>query len=935
MFVIIPLGLSGNHSLPFFSLFSRHKAMRYCFLYILTLLLFISAFASAQNYTVSGVVKEQGTRTPVELAAVYINESAQGSITDEKGLFEIKNVAVGTYHIRISYLGYETMDTLVRVNKATRLNLFLSKTSLLLKEVNIMPREKTQSATTSSIKQAAIDHLQPSSLSDVLQVLPGGIMSDTKLNTANLVSIRQAGSDVNTALGTAVVVDGVPMSNNYNMQSFYGSSSTTDVSNDKNPVNSGVDLRQLSTDHMDEVEVIRGIPSVKYGDLTSGAIIVKSKKGASPLNIRVKSDPLNKLVYIGKGFALAHDGGTLNLGVDYAKYVADQRSPFDRYQRITSNVSYEKLFHKIFRSTTSASFTATLDKQTVDPDIMNKDESYKSDYKSFKLSNAGTWNLNKGMFYKLEYTISANYARDLLDRSKTITLNSPMGLSLSNTAGEATGTYLPSEYLSSYKVDGKPFNLFSQVIAYLHPHIGNTSNNILLGGEFRLDKNFGDGSIYDLTRPPFPTLSSSSRPRAPKDIPSMQKLTFFAEDNFNMNLGQGKLSFTAGVRTTRLGNLATESVMNNKFYAEPRLNVNYQLPSFQFFGAPLEIGIKGGIGDQLKFPTALQLYPEKSYYDIAELNYYSTANENNRLVYLLTTIKDRTNYQLTPARNRKYEVGIDLNYRGVSLSVTAFREKEKNGFEDQSLYFPQKYKQYDASSYTGTTKPTVNDFSYKPDSMFLSYNYTTNSAVIIKEGIEYQLSIKKLPIINTEIVLNGAWFRTRYDISQPRYKYPTIVTLGSYYPYVAVFNAGSDSKTQEQFNTTLFLNTHFSKQRLMFSTSIQSVWYTSYQMLAYSGIPDSYIDLNGTVHPFTDVQKQSAAFKSLIETFSAAYFNPERSPIALEVNLKVTKEIGDHLKLSFFVNRLLDYNPRYTTRFGVSTQKWVKPFMGAEIQLKL
>ncbi len=909
--------------------------MKYLQPYIIAfVLLMTSALTFAQNHRVSGVVKDRNTFLPTELATIYIPELAQGTFTDAQGGFEIKNVPSGSYHLRVSYLGYEAVDTLIRVDRSLKTVIFITKTSLQLKEVNVMAREKKQSSTTSTIRLAAIEHLQPSSMADVLQLLPGGLLSDSKLNVANQVSMRQAGSDANTALGTAIVVDGVPLSNDYNMQSFYGTSSS-ETGSSKSTVNGGVDLRQLSTDHVDEVEIIRGIPSVKYGDLTSGAIIVKSKKGETPLTVRVKADPLNKLVYVGKGYRLPNDGGTLNFGIDYTNYVADQRSPFDKYQRITSNLNYEKLFNRVFMSTTQLAFTGTIDKQTTDPDIMNKEDSYKSDYKSFRFSNAGVWNINKGMVYKLEYTLSANYAQDVLKRTKTVTLNSPMGMTLSNTEGESVGFYLPSEYLSTYKVDGKPFNFYSQLTTYLHPRLGNTFNNVLLGAEFRLDKNFGDGSLYDLTRPPYPTQSSSSRPRAPKDIPSLQKLTVFAEDNFSANIGTGKLGITAGVRATTLENLSAQYAMYHKLYVEPRLNLNYQLAAFQFLEHPLEIGLKAGVGDQLKFPTASQLYPEKAYYDISELNYYSTSNENNRLVYFQTTIKDRTNYQLTPARNRKFEAGFDFNYKGMSLTVTAFREKETNGFEEQTLYFPQAYKLYDTNSYTGTAKPTVSDFSYSTKSMFLSYSTTTNAAIVVKKGIEYQFSTGKLKPINTEIVVNGAWFQTHYDISQARYEYPNLITNGDYYPYVAVFNAGNDSQVREQFNTTLFFNTHFPKQRLLFSTSVQSVWYTSYKMDSYSGIPDSYIDLNGVTHAFTDVEKQSTAFKSLIKNFSSVYFNTESTPVSLEVNLKVTKEIGNNLKLSFFINRILDYNPRYTTRFGASTQKWVTPFMGAEFQIKL
>jgi hypothetical protein len=106
-------------------------------------------------------------------------------------------------------------------------------------------------------------------------------------------------------------------------------------------------------------------------------------------------------------------------------------------------------------------------------------------------------------------------------------------------------------------------------------------------------------------------------------------------------------------------------------------------------------------------------------------------------------------------------------------------------------------------------------------------------------------------------------------------------------------------------------------------------------MIEYSGIPDYYIDLTGTTLPFTAVEQENPSFKSLIELFSSVYFNPEKTPVSLEVNLKATKEIGKNIKLSFFVNRLFDYNPRYTSRFGVEVQKWVTPFMGAEILFKL
>jgi hypothetical protein len=909
----------------------EYISMKQYFIAIVLLIILPVGKIEAQRFSLNGNIYDNKTHQPIDIASVYISETYQGTNTDKDGYFEIKNLTPASYHLHIAYLGYEAADTLVKLTQNLQLVIFLEKSSLQLKEINVMAREKKQSSTTSVISLTAIEHLQPSSISDVLQLLPGGLLADPKLNETNSASARQAGSDGNTALGTAVVQDGVPVSNDYNMQSFYGSSSS-ETGENKSSVNKGVDLRQISTDHIGEVEVIRGIPSVKYGDLTSGAIIIKSKKGETPFTIRVKSDPLDKLFYVGKGFKLPGNLGTLNVGVDFTRYVADQRSPFDKYQRITSNLNHEIRIKKSVLISTQLAFIGTLDKQISDPDIMNEEDSYKSDYKSFKFSNTGTWYVDKNVLQKLEYTFSVNYAHDVLRRTKTVTLNSPMGISLSNTEGENEGFYLPSEYLATYKIDGKPFNLYADLSAHFNLSSGTIRNNVLAGSEFRVDKNSGEGSIYDLTRPPYPSSSSSTRPRAPKDIPSMEKFTGYAEDRISAFLGKSKLAVTAGIRASLPGNLVSDYVMHNKIYVEPRANFNLLLPETGTLN--LKIELKGGIGDQLKFPTAMQLYPDKAYYDISELNFYST-NADNRLVYLLTIIKDRVNYNIEPARNRKYEAGFSIDYKLFSFDITLFEENEKNGFEEQSLYFPQVYKLYNTDSYSGSGTPEISDFTYGLKSMFLAYSYTTNASVINKKGIEYQISTKKIKHLNTEIIINGAWFHTTYDISQPRYKYPNIVTNGDYYPYVGVFNAGNDSKVKEQFNTTLFLNTHIPKLRLMFSTTIESVWYTSYQMIKYSGIPDYYIDLNGEMHPFTETEKESSSFKSLIETFSDAYFDVEKTPVSLSVNLKVTKEIGEHLKLSYFVNRILDYNPKYTTRFGVSAQKWVTPFMGAEMLIKI
>ncbi|HCY73485.1 MAG TPA: TonB-dependent receptor, partial [Rikenellaceae bacterium] len=100
-----------------------------------------------------------------------------------------------------------------------------------------------------------------------------------------------------SALGTKFVIDGHPINNDANLQSTpayssYGSSY----------VNFGTDMREISTEDIENVEIVRGIASVKYGDLTSGLVNIIRKKGGNDIHARFKSDMKSKLFYIGKGF---------------------------------------------------------------------------------------------------------------------------------------------------------------------------------------------------------------------------------------------------------------------------------------------------------------------------------------------------------------------------------------------------------------------------------------------------------------------------------------------------------------------------------------------------------------------------------------------------------------------------------------------------------
>lgn len=214
-----------------------------------------------------------------------------------------------------------------------------STRSYNVEEVVVTARENQGITTSSIIDRRAIEHLQPSSFTDLLSLLPGGQTQLPTLTSANSIRLRQAGTgsanyDI-SALGTLFVVDGTPINSNANMQQVKQASSATggDLDAGRNHTTLGVDMRTIPTDNIESVEIIRGIAPVEYGDLTSGLVLIKRKLKATPFEARFKADSYSKLLYAGKGFKV--NNLTANIGIDYLDAKADPRDPLTAYKRLT------------------------------------------------------------------------------------------------------------------------------------------------------------------------------------------------------------------------------------------------------------------------------------------------------------------------------------------------------------------------------------------------------------------------------------------------------------------------------------------------------------------------------------------------------------------------------------------------------------------------
>ena len=254
-------------------------------------------------------------------------------------------------------LGFEDFTEMFRFRSDSTFTVRIQESTLALEEVVVTAKPSAAgSSTSSNIGRMAIDHLQATSLKDVMQLIPGQLMSSSDMTSEAKITIRSASDNsANNAFGTSIMVDGVPVSDNTSLGTNAGT---------------GVDLRQISADNIESVEVIRGIPSAEYGDLTSGAVVVNTKAGYTPFEVRTKLNPTTLNTSFGKGWKFSKDAGSLNVNADYARASGDPRTKNRSFDRISGGVTYSNTVGRIWSSTTKVNFSSIIDLRTADPDLL-------------------------------------------------------------------------------------------------------------------------------------------------------------------------------------------------------------------------------------------------------------------------------------------------------------------------------------------------------------------------------------------------------------------------------------------------------------------------------------------------------------------------------------------------------------------------------------
>ena len=879
-----------------------------------------------------GKVMEKETGKPVIAATIQLVEYGLYTLTNGEGEFIFNDVPSGKVSLNIqhvSMLNYNN-NYEVQSGKITYVNIALVENAFSLREVQVVAKEgKSGQATSSLISKTAIEHIQATSLGDVLQLLPGAVVSNPDFAGPNKVSLRQVGADNLGSMGTSIIVNGAPISNNANLQVSNVSTGGANAAF-STTAGAGMDLRQFSADNIEAVEVIRGIPSVEYGDLTSGAILVKTKAGKEPLNIKARINPKLTQFWAGKGFDLGQNNGSIFMDVDYTSAVDDQRYRFRGYDRLTGNILYSKKFLQNLYTTTGLGYSMNVDDEKTDPDDTRTMAKRKAQDYAYRFNTSGRLSLNRKFARNINYDVAVNYSVQKGFQQQLLSgYIYPLSTSMKDTMMQ--GEYVPSEYISQLRVEGKPLNIYAKLNNQFFIKTGQFNHNFLVGTDWKTDANFGEGKIYDLSRPPSMAGGNAARPISYKDIPALNQFALYAQDMITAQVFNRNLAVQAGVR---FDNVQPTGPFSSKVGTgfSPRINFSYE--AFRNFDIRLGYGITS------KAPSLLYLYPQASYYDLLNFNYYPT-NPAERLVMITTKVFDIENQDLKIMKNTKKEIGFDWNFmKGKRLTVTGFHERTKNGYNISTSFNTVKMvplPKYEVGSYNPGSQPTLNPIPIAIDTFIADYMGPNNNRLNINKGIEFDLDLGRFDAIRTSFVVSGAWINSQSILDD--YYILKRSIAGKDPTKVGVFDKGRGDEN-ERISSTIRVIHNIPEFRFVVTFSAQTIWQESNKRVGYDSIPVAYIS-RGTSDVVWLSEGQKAGIQSndqeLFMNLAQQTFITERWDPLWLFNLRLTKEISKNVGFSFYANNVFAHRPlvensRFKNQFELRNPVL---FFGTEINIKL
>ena len=919
------------------------------------LLFFITIFcqlltAQAQQITIAGRVADEETQKPIEFASILMKENGLWAITGADGTFRIKNIPAGKVVLTIQCLGYATRQIALDINKdIPRLRINLKQENLKLDEVTVTAKRKDNESTTSyTIDRAALDQQQLLNVSDIATLLPGGKTVNATLMSDNRMALRSGSQEKgNASFGTAIEVDGMRLDNNAAAGETAGASTRT-----------------ISSSNIESIEVVTGIPSVEYGDLSNGVVKVNTRKGKSPFIVEGKLNQHTQQIALNKGFDLGGHDGVLNVSFEHARSFSNAASPHTAYQRNILSLHYMNIF---MRETTpltlNVGLTGNIGGYNAESDPDNELDDYsKSRDNNLRAHFELNWLLNKKWITNLSlrgsFSTADRYSEDYTHTNSATTL--------ANLHATEEGYFMATDYDSNPDApiilgptgywhvkqyhDSKPVNTSLRLKTDWTRRFSKVMNRLMLGAEYKDSRNNGRGTYYEDLR-----YAPSWREYRYDNLPALNNIALYAEEKISIPTSKlSTLEITAGLRDDI-------TIINGSEYGtvsslSPRFNGRYTFWKNRRKRVVSDLVLHAGWGKSVKLPSFQVLYPSPSYYDIEVFRSPSTADNTTVSAWYTRPSKALYNPDLKWQYTNQTDIGIEMNIKGTRVSLSAFHHRTYNPYMATMEYTPFSYYYTPVSALEGLTIPTDGrTYAINPTTGTVTVRSADGSTAIVpnnerrfyqsntryvnaspldRYGLEWMIDFKQFKALNTSLRFDGNYYYYKSEdetLFASMHNSNTKMTgTGEPYQYIGWYRGTNGTSTAQTsiangaISKTLNLNTtittHIPKIRLIMALRIESTLYSYRKSLSnFEGdvYPEYYTtwDDPNTLIPFAEKflwAKDNDAtlyndLQNLVVHPNTAYvMNANRISAYYSANLSVTKEIGDHVSISFYANNFFN-----------------------------
>jgi len=857
--------------------------------FVLVAFLLLPIFSYSQNVSIAGKVVTV-TNEPIFYALVNIKGTSIFTNTNDAGDFKLV-VPSGRQIIWVSMLGYAPFEQDLMVDTLTsNLVITLKESSLKLDGVVVTAKasQSKEGTSTYTIGSDAIKQVQAISLTDIVSLLPGGKLVPQKLTTTSQIDLRSAESSSVNAFGTSIIVDGTPLSNDANLQAINPSSG---LGGGTNVANQGLDLREIPASNIESVEVVTGVASAKYGNITSGAIIVTRKAGYSPLNISFNSTPSSYQTSASRGFKLKKLG-YLNVDADYAYSIGRPTEKRDFYQRINVGTRWTTIVNTAlnWNNTVALSYGFSGDGRNTEADeVLMSNRDIRNH--RFTLSNNGRLNLLGNLNYTFSISGVSQYTK--LEQEET---DGPRPLVEPIETGTYFTTFSPLSYMQTTIMKGLPINLYSRIESEQSTSIAKHNLNFTTGMEYSFDKNFGEGRILGAASVGAAGLPGSRGARF-LDIPASKTFSAYHQFSITREFPNLMYQLRAGLRY--------DNMIERFNLLSPRLS-----GTISFYK---QLKLRGAWGLSYKAPSMITLYPGPIYFDLVNLSYYDP-EPSERLAVVTSYVLTPNNRNLKPSKGETREVSVEWGEKGFSIKVTGYQKTITNGITGTKKLIILKNQGYTVISEPVGAPPVVEIDTTKVTYIPQVYSSYVNNSKSQTRGVEFVISTPSISGIKTSFSMGGQLIETESIDDVPTIRSSNSSSSKNRYGVYL-----SNKSISKQYNANITIIQPLPSLRMMITLTTEINLYGNRYQENASLYPVAYYDDRGNYIEIPEADRANPEYADL--KLSANQFNPNITPFYPNFHLQVRKETRQGHSFSFYANNCLWYNPYYTDEYSNNTYR--------------